>query len=121
MFLEALEAEPLPPVTFMVRFRSDSAVLSTESLSMLQQVIAAIRERNSTDIIISGHTDAVGADAYNQTLSLKRARAVADALAARGIDGQTFRITYHGKGNPLVPTADGVQEPRNRRVEITIR
>ena len=121
VFREALEAEPIPPVSFIVYFRSDRSELSTESLTLLTKVIDAIQSRKSTDIIISGHTDAVGAIDYNHRLSLRRAKAVADILIAKGIDRQNIQVTYHGKGNPLVPTPDGRPEPRNRRVEITVR
>jgi len=121
VFREALEAEPTPPVSFIIYFRSDRSVLSTESLTLLTKVMDAIMSRKSTDIIISGHTDAVGAVDYNYRLSLRRAKAVADILTARGIDPQNIQVTYHGKGNPLVPTPDGIPEPRNRRVEITVR
>ncbi|HAJ27794.1 MAG TPA: OmpA family protein [Syntrophus sp. (in: bacteria)] len=121
VFREALEAEPIPPVSFIVYFRTDRSVLSTESLTLLTNVMHAIMSRKSTDIIISGHTDAVGAIDYNHRLSLRRAKAVADILIARGIDRQNIQVSYHGKGNPLVPTPDGRPEPRNRRVEITVR
>lgn len=120
-FREALEAEPIPPASFIIYFRTDSSALSTDSLAMLTKVIDAIRVRKSTDIIISGHTDAVGAIDHNRRLSLRRAKAVEDILVAKGIDRQNIQVTYHGKGNPLVPTPDGVQEPQNRRVEVTVR
>ncbi len=121
VFREALEAEPIPPVSFIIYFRTDRSVLSTESLTLLTKVMDAILSRKSTDIIISGHTDAVGAIDYNHRLSLRRAKAVADILISKGIDRQNIQVTYHGKGNPLVPTPDGRPEPRNRRVEITVR
>jgi outer membrane protein OmpA-like peptidoglycan-associated protein len=120
-FHEALEAEPAPPLSFIIYFKSDSSAPSTESLALLTKVITAIHDRQSTDIIISGHTDSVGAVDYNRRLSLRRAKAVSDILVARGTDRKSIEVTYHGKGNPLVPTPDGVQEPRNRRVEITVR
>jgi len=120
-FREALEAEPIPPVGFIMYFRPDSSRLSADSLELLIKVIDAIHVRKSTDIIVSGHTDAVSTTAYNRRLSLRRAKAVANILISKGIDPQNIHITYHGKGNPLVPTPDGVAEPRNRRVEITVR
>jgi len=120
-FHEALEAQPVPPVSFSIYFRTGSAALSTESLTLLTKVTDAIQARKSTDIIISGHTDAVGSTDDNYRLSIRRAKAVADMLVKRGIDRQNIQETYHGKGNPLVPTPDGVPEPRNRRVEITVR
>jgi outer membrane protein OmpA-like peptidoglycan-associated protein len=120
-FREALAAEPLPPVSFILYFGIDSAALPAESRAILEKVWEAIGVRNSTDIIISGHTDAVGSVEYNRRLSLRRAKAVADILVAKGLNRQDIQVTYHGKGNPLVPSPNGVPEPRNRRVEITIR
>jgi outer membrane protein OmpA-like peptidoglycan-associated protein len=120
-FHEALEAKPIPPINFILYFKSDSAALSPESLALFTQVTDAIQIRKSTDIIVSGHTDAVASAGYNRTLSLRRAKAVVDILVSRGVDRQDIQITYHGKSNPLVPTPDGVPEPRNRRVEITVR
>jgi outer membrane protein OmpA-like peptidoglycan-associated protein len=121
LFADALAAEPLPPVSFLLHFRTGSAALSPESTALLERIAEGIRERTSPDVIVSGHCDTVGSADVNQLLSLKRASAVADALVARGVDRQTIRVTYHGKGNPLVPTPDGVEEPRNRRVEVTVR
>jgi len=120
-FQEALAAEPLQPISFIMYFKTNSSVLSTESLALLTKVLNAVQVRKSTDIIVSGHTDAVGRIDYNRRLSLRRAKAVSDILVARGVDRQIIQVTYHGKGNPLIPTPDGVQEPRNRRVEITVR
>jgi outer membrane protein OmpA-like peptidoglycan-associated protein len=120
-FREALEAQPIPPVSFIIYFRTGSAALSTESLKLLAKVIDAIQARKSTDIIISGHTDSVGSIDDNYRLSIRRAKAVADILVKRGIDRRNIQETYHGEGNPLVPTPDRVREPRNRRVEITVR
>jgi len=121
VFREALEAAPIPPVSFIIYFKKDSSALSPESLALLTKVIDAVQARKSTDIIISGYTDAVGPVDYDRRLSLQRAKAVADILVAKGVDRQNIQVTYHGKSNPLVPTRDGVPEPRNRRVEITVR
>ncbi len=121
MFREALEAEPARPLSFIIYFKSDSIELSAESRALLAKAIDAIHARKSTDIIISGHTDAVAPIEYNRRLSLRRADAVADALVAKGVARQDIQITSHGEGNPLVPTPDEVPEPRNRRVEITVR
>jgi outer membrane protein OmpA-like peptidoglycan-associated protein len=63
----------------------------------------------------------VGDKSYNYRLSLMRAKAVAALLVAKGLDPSILEITSHGKDNPLVPTGDQVFEPRNRRVEVTVR
>lgn len=113
--------EPVTPVSFVVNFATNSDTLSKEALLMLDKVLEAIQSRKSTDIIVSGHTDTVASRAYNQRLSLKRARAVADFLIAKGIDRATINVTHHGKTKLLISTADGVSEVKNRRVEIIIR
>jgi len=92
-----------------------------DSLKVLPDVLEAVRARKSTNIIVSGHTDSVGSDEFDRKLSLRRARAVANILVARGVNRENIEVTYHGKKNPLIPTPDGVPEPRNRRVEITVR
>lgn len=121
MFKEALAAEPIPPVSFIVYFKTEASDLTTESLKTLSRVLEEIRARKSTDIIVSGHTDAVGSVEKNQALSLKRAKVVDDFFVSKGVKPEDIDVTYHGKGNPLIPTPDGVPEPRNRRVEIMVR
>jgi outer membrane protein OmpA-like peptidoglycan-associated protein len=121
MFKEALAAEPIPPVSFIVYFKTEGSDLTPETLKTLSRVLEEIRVRKSTDIIVSGHTDTVGSVEKNQVLSLKRAKVVADFIVSKGIKPENIDVTYHGKGNPLIPTPDGVPEPRNRRVEIMIR
>lgn len=120
-FRDALAAEPLKPANFIFYFTSGSAQLTSASLRIIPKVIEAIKARNSTDIIVSGHTDTVGADEFNRKLSLRRAQAVEKMLLSKGIDSEAIEVTYHGKGNPLIPTGPGVDEPRNRRVEVTVR
>ncbi len=121
MFKEALTSEPIPPVFSIVYFETDASDLTTESLKILSRVLEEIGVRKSTNIIVSGHTDTVGSVEKNQVLSLKRAKAVADFFISKGVKAENIDIFYHGKGNPLIPTPDGVSEPRNRRVEITVR
>ena len=117
----ALAALPKPPARFILYFEHDSVDLTRESQALLQEVVKTIRDRAPVDVSVVGHTDTVGKKEYNYTLSLKRARAVASILLGKGVDPSVLDITSHGKDNPLVPTGDQVPEPRNRRVEITVR
>jgi outer membrane protein OmpA-like peptidoglycan-associated protein len=117
----ALGALPKPPARFILYFDHDSVNLTRESQSLLKTVLETIRDRAPVDVSVVGHTDTVGKHEYNDALSLKRARAVATILLGRGVDPAVLDITSHGKNNPLVPTGDQVREPRNRRVEITVR
>jgi outer membrane protein OmpA-like peptidoglycan-associated protein len=121
MFKEALAAEPIPPMSFIVYFKTEVSDLTSESFKTLSRVLEEIKIRKSTDIIVSGHTDTVGSVEKNRVLSLKRAKVVADYFVSKGVKPESIDVTYHGKGNPLIPTPDGVPEPRNRRVEIMVR
>jgi outer membrane protein OmpA-like peptidoglycan-associated protein len=117
----ALAALPKPPARFILYFEHDSVDLTPKSQALLKKVLETIRDRSPVDISVVGHTDTVGKKEYNYALSLKRAVAVASILRRKGVDPSVLDITSHGKDNPLVPTGDQVREPRNRRVEITVR
>jgi len=120
-FGEALAAEPSPPEKFVLFFEPSGTALVPESREALFAIAAAVRRRNAVRIGISGHTDAVGSAAHNNALSRDRAEAVRAELERMGVDPATMAVTSHGKGNPLVPTPDGIPEPRNRRVEVIVR
>lgn len=117
----ALAVLPKPPVRFILYFEHDSTDLTADSKALLPKMLRTILNRAPVDISVVGHTDTVGKDRYNSVLSLKRAKAVAAILVGKGIDSSILDITSHGKDNPLVPTGDQVPEPRNRRVEVTVR
>ncbi|HEX8043454.1 OmpA family protein [Candidatus Deferrimicrobium sp.] len=117
----ALAALPKPPEQFILYFYHDSVELTTKSQELLRKVLATIRDRAPVDISVVGHTDTLGQKEYNYALSLKRAKVIAALLRKNGVDPSILHITSHGKDNPLVPTGDQVPEPRNRRVEITVR
>lgn len=119
--IPALAALPKPPARFILYFEHDSADLTAESQALLRKVLGTIRDRVPLDVSVVGHTDTVGKKEYNYALSLKRAKAVASIIVGNGVDPSILDITSHGKDNPLVPTGDQVPEPRNRRVEITVR
>ena len=82
---------------------------------------AAAKAGNKTRIGVTGHTDRAGSDAYNMALSLRRANAVKDQLVREGIPAAGITVVGRGESQPLVPTADGVREPQNRRVEIVLQ
>ena len=83
--------------------------------------MAAVGRRPAVDISIIGHTDTVGAADQNRELALTRARAVAGLLTAGGLQALAISVESHGESNLLVKTPDETPEPRNRRVEITVR
>jgi outer membrane protein OmpA-like peptidoglycan-associated protein len=117
----ALQSLPLRPLTFVFYFKHDDTVLTEESLTEVRQALRVIAKRGPAEISVVGHTDTVGTRRYNHRLGLERARAVAGLLTRAGTDPSIITITSHGEGNLLVSTKDGVPEPRNRRVELTVR
>ena len=120
-FKDALESRPALPAHFLLYFNSGTNDLTEDSLGLIPEVIQTVEKRRSTSIGVVGHTDRVGAAAYNQKLSLVRAEAIAALLVSKGVNPDIIEITSHGEENPVVKTADGVAEPKNRRVEITVR
>ena len=86
----------------------------------MQEAAASYKETGSARIAVTGHTDLSGTQKYNLALSKRRADVVRTALVRSGVPHGVIAETWRGKENPAVPTADGVREPRNRRVEIVI-
>jgi OmpA-OmpF porin, OOP family len=103
---------------YLVFFAWDQVNLTPVGLTVLDQVQADFAQGRSVRIVIAGHADRSGPEAYNLALSERRAQAVAQALSQRGIAANTMEIEAFGETQPRVPTADGVREPQNRRVEI---
>jgi outer membrane protein OmpA-like peptidoglycan-associated protein len=115
-------AAPAPAApSFMVFFDWDRADLSQQALQTLQQVAAAYKQRGSARVIATGHADRSGPENYNMALSLRRANAVKNALVQDGVPATAIAVVGKGETQPLVPTADGVREPQNRRVEIVLQ
>jgi outer membrane protein OmpA-like peptidoglycan-associated protein len=121
MFGAALAVQPNAPVRFILYFQQGSTELTPASEAQLDQIVAVIKERQSDDVSVVGHTDRVGSKSANLKLSLARARRVKERLTAAGLDAAILEVTSHGEANPLVSTADEVAEPKNRRVEVTVR
>jgi outer membrane protein OmpA-like peptidoglycan-associated protein len=121
IFGSALAAQPKPPVAFRLYFQSDSDRLTPESVAAFEAVFTEIASRAAADTVVTGHTDTAGTDAYNDQLSRERAGTVRTMLIGRGLKPDSIAVAARGKRELLVPTADQVHEPRNRRVEITVR
>jgi OmpA-OmpF porin, OOP family len=119
-------APPPPPATaaapsFMVFFDWDKSDLNAQSIDTIQRAAAAYRTKGGAQIKATGHTDRSGPEVYNMALSLRRANAVKDALVQAGVRESDISVVGLGESQPLVPTADGVREAQNRRVEIVMR
>ena len=120
-FAAALSSQPLPPVKFVLYFLPDSNDMDAESTALIPTILATIKQRNSFDVGIHGHSDRLGSEADNLRLSLSRATTIKEILLQQGVSGDHLEVTSHGEGNPLVATPDEVAEPRNRRVEVVVR
>lgn len=119
-FGEALAIEPPLPQTFTLMFESGTTALTAASLEQIPAIVAATRQRPAISVRISGHTDATGSDKINDALSLERAMQVRNLLQQKGVAARLISVSSHGKGNPAIPTPDGVAEPRNRRVVVIV-
>lgn len=120
-FGQALAASPQKPISYYLYFEGGSATLTTESAADIPKIIDEIKRRPAADISVIGHTDTVGDDKDNARLSLQRAKAIALLFVDAMPDANKIAIDSHGEKNLLVPTPDNTAEPKNRRVEVTVR
>lgn len=115
------EPAPAPARDYLVFFEFDSATLTPEAQQVLGQAAMSAQEGRATMVNVTGHADRSGPDDYNMRLSMRRAEAVANFMAAQGVPQRDMAIQAEGESQPLVPTADGVKEPQNRRVMINVQ
>ena len=120
-FPDVMQALPEKPRSFILRFDKKAAKLTAESLAVIRENQQEIAKRAEPEITVIGHTDREGTDENNLRLSLNRAEAVRDILVAGGVPAQIIQAVGRGELEPLVATEDGVAEPLNRRVEVTVR
>jgi outer membrane protein OmpA-like peptidoglycan-associated protein len=120
-FAGALTALPARPMSFQLYFITGTDTLTDESKAELARMLEELRRRQAPDIIVIGHTDRVGEEEANDQLSLQRAERVRIDLASQGIPAERIRAAGRGEREPIVSTEDGIDEPRNRRVEISVR
>jgi OOP family OmpA-OmpF porin len=103
-----------------VLFDFDKAVLKNEGKSKLDDLATKVKAINLEVVIAIGHTDSIGADAYNQKLSVRRAESVKAYLVSKGVEPNRIYTEGKGEKQPVASnkTADGRQ--KNRRVEIEV-
>jgi outer membrane protein OmpA-like peptidoglycan-associated protein len=106
------------PKSYLVFFDFNKSDLTPQAVRIVDQAAANAGPAKVTQLTVTGHTDTVGSDAYNIRLSRRRAESVAAQLEKDGVPASEIQIVAKGKRDPLVPTADGVKEPQNRRVQI---
>jgi outer membrane protein OmpA-like peptidoglycan-associated protein len=121
LFGDTLSALPPAARHFTLYFRFESDELTDESRALVPAILQAVKDRPFPDVAVVGHTDTTGTPPANYELGLRRANAIRRSLINAQIAASVIEATSHGEADPLIKTADGVLEPRNRRVEITVR
>lgn len=111
-------AKPVKADRFQLFFDFNQDKLTPEAGIIVAEAAKAAHQAGYPPLQLLGYTDASGSAEYNIKLSLRRAEAVRKALIAAGVPADRLTAEGHGKGEQVVPTADGVREPQNRRVAI---
>ena len=104
---------------YIVFFDWDKSDITPEAATILDSAVTAYGNCDVVPIMLAGYTDRSGSDRYNMGLSTRRNTSVRGYLSSRGIPDERISSQAFGEANPRVPTADGVRELQNRRVEIT--
>ena len=107
--------------TYLVFFDWDRADLTPRARQVVSEAAQATTRTQVTRIQVNGFTDTSGTPKYNQGLSVRRAQSVANELVRDGVPRSAISIQGFGENRLLVPTANGVREPQNRRVEIILQ
>lgn len=116
-----LDGLPPPPKSFLLYFIEGTSLLIESSKAVLPSIFDEIEERPGAQVQVTGHTDTVGKQEDNDTLSRKRATAIRDWLIDQGMDASLISAVGRGERELLVETADETPEPANRRVQIIVR
>ncbi|MES2424485.1 MAG: OmpA family protein [Pseudomonadota bacterium] len=120
-FSALFDATPAKAKQFTLYFKLGSLELVPESRITLFNAMDDALRRSGAEILVLGHTDSRGPEAFNENLSEKRARLIEAILIERGFTTARVKAVGMGEREPAVVTRDGVDEPRNRRVEIQVR
>jgi outer membrane protein OmpA-like peptidoglycan-associated protein len=121
VFGAALAALPPAPRHFTLQFKFESDALTDASAALIPEILAAVRALPVPEVAVVGHTDTMGDAKANVALGRKRAMTVRNILVQAGLAASTIDVSSHGEADLLVKTRDKTPEPRNRRVEITVR
>ena len=105
---------------FTLYFESGGAVLTPQSKAHMALVLLSATQRSGGEITITGYADSVGKPEVNVALSLERAKTLRDLLLKNGFKAELIKTAGQGQRELAVPTAEGVDEPRNRRAEIVL-
>jgi outer membrane protein OmpA-like peptidoglycan-associated protein len=110
---------PLPPQPVVIYFEFGKAEITASAMQQLYDLAQGLKAAKLSTIHIHGFTDTVGGKGFNQKLSERRAKAVADQLKKLGIDAATIDVAGFGKDQLAFPTKNNVKEQRNRRAQVT--
>ncbi len=121
LFGEALAARPPAPRRFLLYFVLGSNQLTPESEPLLSAVLDFVKNRPAPDVTVIGHTDTTDTARANLELGLRRAAVVRQRLVETGVDPSLVSVASHGEADLLVRTPDNTLEPKNRRVEVSVR
>jgi outer membrane protein OmpA-like peptidoglycan-associated protein len=119
--VEPAEVEPLGKVIAVIdvsRFGFNEATVPPSAFPQLDALAAQLQQRPTEQILLEGHTDDVGSDAYNYALGLRRAEAVRDYLATHGVARDRIAVRSEGKRVPVASNATPEGRAKNRRVEV---
>jgi len=116
-----VNALPPPPKSFTLYFLEGTTEMTPESAPALEELRAEIARRPGAEVQVTGHTDTVGSDADNDSLSLRRAQEILNLLASKGFDRSIMTAVGRGERELKVQTGDNVSSPVNRRVEVIVR
>lgn len=123
---EPVVEETLPPPTKQrlvlrgVTFAFDGDELNDDAASILGASISALADSPDAAVVVEGHTDAVGSDAYNQKLSERRAKRVRDYLVEHGVDASRLEVRAFGETQPVADNDSEEGRAQNRRVELEV-
>lgn len=120
-FGDALAARPPAPRQFLLYFETGGDSLTSESQALVPEIVEFVRNRPAPDVTAIGHTDTTGDIDSNFDLGMRRAELIRDLLVKSGLDAAQIEVASHGEADLLVRTPDNIPEPRNRRVEVTVR
>jgi outer membrane protein OmpA-like peptidoglycan-associated protein len=114
---------PMPPPavkTFIVFFDFNKSNLTPEAVNVVGQAVQEAKTSGAVRILVTGHTDTVGSDSYNQALSERRGNAVKSQMIQDGLADNLISVQGKSFHDPLVATGPGVREPQNRRAVIDL-
>jgi outer membrane protein OmpA-like peptidoglycan-associated protein len=111
---------PCPTNDFVVPFEWDRSNLNRTAVRIIDDAVTRARQCNVNAVVVIGHTDTSGSNAYNTALSQRRAVVVRNAMIDRGVSADLIETASRGETDPALMTGNGIREAANRRTAVTI-